>query len=121
MSIFAQFDRDGNQYLLSSNADWSSFLLWVESLDAATYPALAELCKEGSFENFTTLSRDLNVALRSESPEPAEQEIGRRIESAMLQNPAADVLLITNGISIGKKGQGSIKSPGGNDPRRKRE
>ena len=116
MSIYAQMDQDGNQYPLASNNAWNEFLHWVESLDAKAYPGLAELCEKGAFENFTILSRDLNVALRTGDAGPEEHEIGQRLEAAMLQNPKANVLLITNGITAGKKNERSAHSPGGIQP-----
>jgi len=94
MSIYAQFDENGNQYQISSNLGWSEFGEWVESLTAM--PALKSLYEHGVSEDIPAVTQDLSEAIESESPENEDVlSTAELFLDALNANQDAELLLTT--------------------------
>lgn len=95
MSIYAQFDEDGNQYQFASNTGWSQFGDWIESLDAAKYPALSALWEYGSTQDIQCATSQLDAALRENPPNKNVESSADLLLAGLHQNQDAHTLLIT--------------------------
>ena len=101
MSIYAQFDEDGNQYQIATNKGWSLFGDWVDSLSAKEFPALVQLWEHGFTQEFKKAGDDIGRALKHHAPDENVSGIAKALLAAMKREKKANTLLITNGMTRG--------------------
>lgn len=97
MSLYIQFDEDGNQYQVASNLGWSDFGQWVDELDASTYPELVQLWEHGVSEDIQTCAKNLEEALSDDSPDdPNVKDVAESLLHALHANMDASAVLTTS-------------------------
>jgi len=98
MSLYIQFDEDGNQYQVASNLGWSEFGDWVDGLDAEKYPQLVQLWEHGVSEDVPAITAEITTALADDDPDdPNIKDVAESVLHALNANPTAETVLTTGG------------------------
>lgn len=67
MSVEAEWQGGADQ--VASNAGWSGFGRWAESLDHGRYPAVVQLWEHGGTDSAAALATQLAAALTADPPD----------------------------------------------------
>jgi hypothetical protein len=94
MSIYAQFDEDGDQVQIASNTGWSKFGNWAESLENC--PLILHLWEKGNCIDLSGLAGELPIAMKQKPPSRGVTESIKALLKSLRRNSKAAILLITN-------------------------
>jgi hypothetical protein len=83
MSRYIQLDDEEETPQVSSNAGWTQFTEWVDSLDSSEFPALAELVEQGETSEAQNVSDQIEVAMEETPPIPDVQSICETLKEVL--------------------------------------
>jgi hypothetical protein len=103
MAIYAQFDEAGPCIQIASNAGWSEFGDWSETLGDKS--KITALFTTGECENIPGLRAELEAVLQKTPPDNKDvYSVADGIIHAIDAGGVAEILLVTAGVSVSKTG-----------------